>query len=153
MSTFSATLTSRSSASTTEGYGGDVTSLVSIGDTYADDANKVHIDCKGVILSGATLTIGARSADVFGATLATLRAYAVYLECDISSVGRLDVAPHGTNGWTSLIASGSAPLEAGATMIRRRVAGIDVGATDKDLLLSATGGDVTYRLIIIGSIA
>ena len=148
--TVSATLTAASSADTSEGYAGTVTSSISFADSLAD-ANAVHIDCKLTILSAANEVKSTQGPDVFGATLATIKVFAVFIECDSSSAGTLKVEPAAANGWLEFMAAGSIDLPAGASMLRRSVAGLVTSPTSDDLKFTAVGGDVVVRVIILGS--
>lgn len=135
--------------------------------TNADQADRVLFKAATLISAAGTLTLNMRTGanwdgqdadeDLLGTTLDVPEIVALLIENDASSVGTLVIGGEGTaNAWDTPFGSDNAAvigIHPGGVLFL--FAPTDpaylVGAADTNLLLlSAVGGDVTFRAVALG---
>jgi len=116
-------------------------------------------DLDATLLDGASVTydLTTLSRTVFGdtvtVTFATVKALQIVNTA--TSGGRLIIGAAAANEWSAPFGSDGDTLHVeldSPVLLGCRKAGWDVDATNKNLKLTASGGDVTYSITIVGTI-
>jgi len=108
--------------------------------------------------ASTTLDLRALTRDIFGSTLTVtlvdVRGILIVNAAVAADSGTLIVGDAASNEWSACFGADGDTLEvpSGSPMMLTNVRhGWDVDATNKDLKLAASGGDLTYHIAIIGA--